>query len=246
MKPSLNNPKLKVERAKEHLDVLDVKLVEFQDLKPFRVTTYENTEHTHYVISSQIPIIDPKLAVLAGDVIYSLRSALDHIAWQLALTTTDRPRDRTAFPIIDKDTPEKLKRFNDITGDIPTDAVNEVKGLQPYLRGPAYKDDLLWKLDKLCNIDKHRVIPASGTAIDFKIPKSLDASSLIFERLDDACIVAMPIAFKAQMQFAPEPIPDIVLGSQIDGLTMSIRELGKIYTYVQDTVLPRFTRFFPE
>ena len=101
-------------------------------------------------------------------------------------------------------------------------------------------------MHKLCNIDKHRVIPAQGTAIDFKLPKSLNASDCIFSRLDDAYIVAMPIAFKAQMQLAPLPTADILLGSEVDGLVVSVRDLAKIYKYVRDTILPRFMRFFPE
>ncbi len=246
MKPSLKNPKLNVERAKEHLEVLDTALVKIQDLKPFRVTHYENPEHTHYVISSQIPIIDLRLAILAGDAIYSLRSALDHIAWQLALTTKDRPFDRTEFPIVGEDTSENMRRFKRVTQDIPVSAVNEIKALQPYQRGTAYKDDLLWKLDKLCNIDKHRVIPAQGTAIDFKLPKSLKSSDCVFGTLDDAHIVAVPIAFKAEMQLAPPPTPDILLGSEVDELVVSIRELAKIYKYVRDSVIPRFACFFTE
>lgn len=245
MKPSLKNPKLKIERAKEHLDILDNELIKFQDAKPFRVTCYENIEHTLYIMKCEIPIIDPRLAIIAGDAVYNLRSALDHIAWQLALTTTDTPRDRTAFPIVDVNTSKKRTTFDNITGDIPIEAINEIKLLQPYNRGTSYQADLLWQLDKLCNIDKHRVITAQGTAIDFKIPKSLDAKSLIFNRLDDAYVIAMPIAFKTQMQVAPVPIPDVVLGSQVDGLTISVRELGKIYKYVRDTVLPKFVRFFP-
>ena len=242
MKPSLKNPKLKLERAKEHLEILDVKVREFFDAKPFSITTYEDVQNALYVMRIKIPIIDIKLAIIAGDAVDNLRSALDHIAWQLALTKTSRPHDRTAFPIIDINTPEKMRRFDNVTGDIPPAAVNEIKTLQPYLRGPTYKADLLWKLDKLCNINKHRVIPAHGTALDIKFPKGIKP---IVSTLNDEYIMAVPIALKTQMQLAPPPTTYIFLGSEVDGLVISINELSQIYKFVSDDVFPRFTSFFP-
>jgi hypothetical protein len=243
MKPSLKNPKLKVERAKEHLDILNIEMNKFIDMKPPHVSAQEDIKNALYILRIQIPIIDPKLGIIAGDAIYSLRSALDHIAWQLALTTTDRPHNRTTFPIVDKDTPEKMQTFGNITRDIPADAVNEIKVLQPYLRGASYKDDLLWKLNKLCNIDKHRVIPAHGTAFDFKVPKGI---KLGYGRLNDTYIVTMPIAVKTKMQFAPPPTFDILFGSEVDGLVISVIELRNIYKFIRDKVFPRFASFFSE
>jgi hypothetical protein len=243
MAPSLKNPKLKIERAKEHLDVLNAKLIEFQDTNPFKILDFEDPQNAIYIRQLEIPIIDPKLAIITGDAIYSLRSALDHIAWQLALTKTDRPFDRTCFPIVGENTTSNMRNFRATTRDIPIDAITEIVSLQPYTRGSNYKTDPLWMLDKLCNIDKHRVIPAQGTAIDFKIPKGVEVH---FGTFNNKQAVFMPIKVKARMKFAPPPTADIVIGSQVDGLSISVKELSKIYEYVRDTVLTRFSRFFPE
>lgn len=243
MKPSLKNPKLKIERSKEHLDVLYSELIKFLDTKPCRITTKEDAQNALYIMRIHMPTIDSRLAILAGDAIDNLRSALDHIAWQLALTNGGRPHNRTAFPVVDVNTTEKMRTFSNVTRDITAEAVNEIKALQPYLRGASYQSDLLWKLDKLCNINKHRVVPAECTSLDFKIPKGIKPT---FGTLNDEYIVEMPIAVKAQMQFAPPPTYDIVLGSKIDGCVISIWELSDIYKYVRDNVLPRFTRFFPK
>jgi hypothetical protein len=243
MIPSLKHPKLRIERAKEHLDVLYAKIIEFQKMKPFQVTDYKDSKNALYIRKFDIPIIDLRLAVVAGDAINNLRSALDHIAWQLALTIMERPHDRTAFPIVDKDTAEKMRRFDSIVRDIPTKAIDEIKMLQPYQRGDAYKDDVLWKLDKLCNINKHRVIPAQGTAIDSKIPKNID---IRYGTFNNKPAVFMPISVKTKMNLAPQPTLDVIFGSGVDGLVISFRELGNIYNYVRDSVLPRFARFFPE
>jgi hypothetical protein len=244
MLPNLKNPKLKVERAKEHLDFLNIKAREFIRLNPFRVTTEEDVQKGHYILQFHVPIIDLKLGIIADDVVYNLRSALDHITWQLALTTTDTPHERTAFPIIDRDTTKKMSRFDDITRDVPVNAINEIKELQPYHRGAAYKDELLWKLDKLCNIGKHRIIPAHGTAIDFKIPKGIEI--IYMGSLDNKHKVILPITAKAQMQFNPPPTGEILFGSEIDGLVVGIGEFNKIYEFVRDKVFPRFSRFFSQ
>ncbi len=246
MIPSLSNPKLKIERAKEHLENLEIKLREFQDSTPFRVTTYEVSQDSSFVIRCQIPIIDTKLAVIAGDAMYNLRSALDHIAWQLALIKAEKPFEHTAFPVIDENKPQKIKRLEDITRDIPTEAVSEIKGLQPYLKGTAFRDDLLWKLDKLCNIDKHRVIPASGTALDIKIPKEIDRDKIVFRTVGGAYEIVLPISVRDQMKSFPPPVPDVLFGSKADGLEVSVREFANIFDYVRDTIMPKFTRFFPQ
>ncbi|MFC2069761.1 hypothetical protein ACFLTB_01120 [Chloroflexota bacterium] len=243
MKPSLKNPKRKVEWAKEQFDILNTEIINFQKMNPPRITDYEDLQNALYIRQFEIPLIDIRLAIIAGDAISNLRSTLDHIAWQLALTTTERPLDRTCFPILDKDTSKKMSTFKQVTRDIPTEAVNEIKLLQPYQRGDAYKDDILWKLDKLCNITKHRVIPAQGTAVDSKIPK---INNIRFGTFNNKPAVFMPISVKTQMKFAPKPTFDIVFGSEVDGLVISYRELPNIYNYIRDTVLPKFVRFFSE
>ena len=244
MTPSLKNPKLKFKRAEEHLNVLNAKMDEFVKSKPPQITAQEDVKKGLYILRLKIPIIDPKLGVIAGDAIHNLRSALDHIAWQLALTTTDRPYKRTCFPIVEEDTRENMSRFADVTRDIPPGAVDEIKALQPYHRGAAFKDDWLWKLDTLCNIDKHRVIPAHGTALDFKIPKGVEP--IHYGALNDTYIVSMPISVKAQMKLAPPPTFDILFGSQVDGLVISFVELYNINTFIRDSIVPRFTGFFPK
>ncbi len=69
MLPSLNNPKLKVNRAKEQLDVLNNKLRAFMDSNPCRVSEHVDTQKLTYILRCQIPIIAPELAIIAGDAV---------------------------------------------------------------------------------------------------------------------------------------------------------------------------------
>ncbi|MBC8280046.1 MAG: hypothetical protein H8E48_04595 [Chloroflexi bacterium] len=244
MPNSIDDPWLHIERAKEHLQDLDAKISEFVEANPFRVTAYEDVHNATYIMRLRIPIIDLKLAVIAGESIYNLRVALDHIAWQLALTNKDRPHDRTAFPVVDENTVDKMRRFDRITRDIPGAAVDVIRTLQPYHRGSDFTESPLWKLDKLCNIGKHRVIPAQGTALEFKIPKNVDTSLISLNALKDEYIVTMPLSVKTQMQRAPLPAADIVFGSRVDGITINAEGLAKLYDFVRDEVYPTFTGFF--
>src|SRR5580704_12035478 len=42
-----------------------------------------------------------------------------------------------------------------------------IDSLQPHLCGTRFKDDCLWQLNKLCNIDKHQVVAVG--CIEFQI-----------------------------------------------------------------------------
>lgn len=241
--PSLRYPRLKVERAKEHLDELDDKLKEFIKTNPVKYRVTEDIPNGLYMMAFRIPIIDPRLAVVAGDVAYNLRASLDHIAWQLALMNREQPYDRTAFPLIAKDGSDALRTFRSFTQDIPGDAAEVIKRFQPYRRGDQYQDDLLWKLDRLCNIDKHRIIPAHGIAVDFKIPPGVKPK---VTHVADTVIVLMPLTVKEAMKNTPPPTTEVVFGSQADNISIGQHELSRIYDYVSGIVLPQFERFFTD
>ncbi len=46
----------------------------------------------------------PYFSVVVGDVIHNLRSALDHLAWQLVILDGGQPNDSTQFPIYESAT----------------------------------------------------------------------------------------------------------------------------------------------
>jgi hypothetical protein len=109
---------------------------------------------------------DSSLAVIAGDILFNLRSALDHIA--VALVPSQR-RSKASFPIesepiwerkyrrfVVRDA-ERRRRFRDATKGMPEPAVALIKRLQPY-HGIAdgVDQDVLYQLSRLNNADKHR------------------------------------------------------------------------------------------
>jgi hypothetical protein len=86
-----------------------------------------------------------------GDVIHNLRSALDHLAWEIAVPSvrTRMPRG-VAFPIFFEET----KAFKDVLKRLRSEFHALIESAQPFQSGDLHHP--LWLLDKLWNTDKHR------------------------------------------------------------------------------------------
>jgi hypothetical protein len=108
----------------------------------------------------KVDLVPPKIALIAGNVIQNLRSALDHIAYRLAGIKANKD---TAFPIA------KSKREYEgkdglrsrRTRGMPSAAVAAIDAIKPFQGG----NEVLWRLNKLNNIDKHRLILTVGSAV---------------------------------------------------------------------------------
>jgi hypothetical protein len=104
-------------------------------------------------LTLRLPKPDRHLGILVGDCLYNLRSALDHLIWQLVLCNPPhRPSRKNMFPICTSPAlfDEQLKKGR-LKG-VPESAVALIKGLQPN----DTRDHPLFVLDYLHNIDKHR------------------------------------------------------------------------------------------
>ena len=179
-----------------------------------------------------------------SDVVYALRSGLDQLAWQLALIGNPNPSRDVMFPIHAERTPELEKKFRNMVWDMPCEAVAVIKELQPYKRGQAFRDDPLWKLNALSNLDKHRT--PVGRAITAEI--YLEPSGWTRRDLDDSVEISWPISSKDAVVFEPSA-PKLLFGDPLDSraavpIEVTREEVAGIYNYVRETVAPRFTCFF--
>lgn len=92
---------MKVKRAKEHINNLELLISGFRESKPYEVVRQEepNGEITFRVkVKAQPP---QEWGAIIGDVIHNLRSSLDYLIWQLVLSNGKTPSKRTGFPICD-------------------------------------------------------------------------------------------------------------------------------------------------
>jgi hypothetical protein len=156
---------VKIDRAKEHIIELDSAIRGFLDSKPYPFNTKRDANRRLiYYVSSMKPI--PKhFATITGDAIQNLRSALDHLTWQLFLvgpqgTTTNRQVQRqVSFPI-GCDAAGFASQLGTLRGIMRQDAITTLNGIQPYNGGKGHK---LWVLHELNIIDKHRLFVTFGS-----------------------------------------------------------------------------------
>lgn len=153
---------VKVERADRHVEELQQAITAFLATKPFVVGARRDPETRkpfHYVASVHGP--PPAVSAIAGDTIQNLRSALDHLAYQLVVVGTNKPGpfEHVYFSIHNGATSYASKKGAQVKG-MRGEVIKAIDALAPYRAG----DETLWRLHKLNQVDKHRTIVTVGTA----------------------------------------------------------------------------------
>jgi hypothetical protein len=146
----LDGVKLKLMRAKRHLDEV-IRVTKGFEIGKCRVLPETSKDGTLVVLVVHLPPVPAELSVMVGDCLFNLRSSLDHIIWQLCEGRSQKPGNRTSFPIMT--TQEAFERAKATRlGGVPAEAQRIVEAFQPY----RDEDSPLGLLDRLHNIDKHR------------------------------------------------------------------------------------------
>jgi hypothetical protein len=180
--------------------------------------------------------------LILGDLIYCLRSALDQTVWQLAKMKLGYP-EMTYFPILDKNNKDTQRAFTKSITRVPARAVAIIKSLQPYhLADPT--SSLLWKLHKLCNIDKHRRIPVQGQMVPLHFPKI--PRRLAPHVTHDAThhLISVPLDMQHYMEFDQNISPDVTFGDTEEKIICGFATVCEMYSFVSENSIPRFQRFF--
>ncbi|MBA5865836.1 MAG: hypothetical protein GDA67_03955 [Nitrospira sp. CR1.3] len=152
---------VKVDRAKEHLATISADLRAYLDSKPYAVGAKRapDTRRLIYSVAGVRPT-PLRISAVLGDAIHNLRSALDHLAYQLVwVGSGKKPSSHVYFPIADDRARYIEQRRQQLKGATPT-AIATLDALMPYKGG----NDALWRLHKLNNVDKHRVLLTAGSA----------------------------------------------------------------------------------
>jgi hypothetical protein len=149
----------KIERADKHISELDRALTDFgkSDFYTLRIDT-DSKEKTKFLAidydKSAIPLID--FAIMVGDVLHNLRSALDIMYCEIVSRCGGKVTKWTRFPI--RNTRKELLaplgnalEQKQISLKVQRIIVNTVK---PYKAGNPF----LWGLDDLNIMDKHQLV----------------------------------------------------------------------------------------
>jgi len=251
--PTLVTTILKMQRAKEHLDALEIAIREFErptnKPKAYRVSGYDDLECCEYVLKLEIDEPKLRLGITAGEFVSCLRSSLDWLAWQLATISCsgdDRPSDKISFPIWGEYSARAESKIEECTVGIPAEAVAIMQELQPYHYRDAYRDTHLWRLHALWNMEKHRHLVGNTMAIDLFIicPPGIPFR---IETTDNGGEVRFPLSAKDKVGLDPAKCrASLRFGDEKEGVLLDHRGLVDIYEFVSDKVVPRFKRFFPQ
>lgn len=158
-------------RAEEHLEAIKCRLLRHYKADEYLLTgeyqrDFDRPGGRGSIVSDPItlPEIDSRLNTIIGELLHDLRSALDHLAWQLVLNAGGTPTDDTKFPIEAPTTnPQGKQGSPGVAGGVSRKAKALIACAQPYKWGARYREHPLWLLHKLWNIDKHRYVIAKGT-----------------------------------------------------------------------------------
>jgi hypothetical protein len=156
--------RVKIKRANKHLKELEEAAETYRDSYTNIALDYSGFAQGEPNLR-KLPIIHFDMLAIAGDVLQNLRSALDHVMYNLALVANPNATEATlrkvSFPICNSSVEYKANTRKRLKRLIEPRALDFIDALKPY-KGGNY---LLWKLHSTNNIDKHRKLITIGTEI---------------------------------------------------------------------------------
>jgi hypothetical protein len=243
---SLADPYLKLNRARMHLERLQALTERFVSTDPCIFTREDDVENNLHILSARMRDVPDEIPLTVGDAFYNLRSSLDQLVWSLAKGPGNiLDPQNTQFPIIGVNDQANVKRFASQTRGVPKLAIREIETIQPYHRASSYKAHPLWRLNTMCNLDKHRRIPANGSEAQVFLPNAT-AESVQMSSSEDKLTVSVPLIEKKRLDLSPTFFFKINFGGNVDGFSEDLDGLWEIFNFVGETVLPRFARFFTQ
>ena len=261
--PSLDDAKAKLARAKLHSECFNKAHEEVTNghVYLFGVDIYDGGR-THLYWADHPPATDPRFALIAGDCVHNLRSALDHLAWELVrVSGKKQPNRTTQFPARQHQPFSRswcgLRRSAERADIRPGigDKVREiVDSVQPYKGTPTGK-----RLAILCDldaIDKHHhllvdaaIAPMAGSG-GYQVGVDPEPRmQLLDTRLTKHRKPVLKVTYDRPR---PERNPDLTITPWImfeGGPTGPKKRtvsgvLADLCILVEDEIFPMFERFF--
>lgn len=158
----LIGPKLKIERANEHVTDLHAFIIKFMESNPTEIITERDPQGIQdWYVFRWTANPPERISIIIGEVLYNLRSALDHLACALAKLNGATTISDVYFPFAGSEQEFDSERTKRKMNRLSADAIKLIRELKPYRGG----NDFLWCLNKLNCIDKHQVIIVAGAVV---------------------------------------------------------------------------------
>jgi hypothetical protein len=237
-------------RAETHLKAIEQRIGEFLEGDPYPVTVEPYPEEGRYLVK----LVNPKslpaqeLALLIGDCVHNMRSALDYIVWELAGAD---PSDRVSmFPIFDDEAKYKsggARRIKRLPAG-PDGPRALIERLQPYKAGKQARSSALWAIEDLDAADKHKLltvtVPATrGLTVHFSRQVNAAIGINPAATLEHDAVIAVVTIFPSipDVEVRAEFPPEISLGGSAPKFVIAhLKELLREVDMVTDA----FARFF--
>jgi hypothetical protein len=226
--------RLKLRRAKEHLDAIDTEARAFTEHNLDGAVPFEAEPDDKWTIfrRGNVEPPDPRWGTLLGDFIHNARSALDNLVCAMILRQDpDASLEHAAFPAYEgwkQWNAEIINRDRAAAGPAPTDGVAAdvlavIEESQPYhIKGAATRKRApLLRLQTASNLDKHRTLHAASVEIASRdiFPGELRVIPSGFVQFRKAKVAApgTPVETGAEMGRAKirviqTPPPDVKVG----------------------------------
>jgi hypothetical protein len=263
-----NGWRLKLGRAEEHLKNLEGEIAAYVHSDPYEAVRMTNCQqHSdcwRYVLRLSPPPPTP-LALILGDAVHNMRSALDHLAVALA------GRDDAAFPIIipdiehpetaiDEQARKSLEKsaanFKNLVRGMDRQAVKIIRDYQPFRSPPDVirRTHALAVVAHVDNADKHRqlVLLANGlrggsitrargevlvqaTASNTMIPDGAEVAHFRWDRV--------PPLQDSEVQVEIHGAPTVAVDVGLDSGYMELSDLWGTLIYLRDSIVPDLEPF---
>lgn len=155
------SPKRRLNRARDHIKDLLASSDRFFDANPARMNSEMNADGTReelfFTFGAPFP---PELGEIAADIIENLRSALDQTGYAAAVLGGKIEPKNAYFPICQGGSEELDRVVKDRCKDAPEEIRTIFREFKAYYGGNLS----LWAFNRLCSINKHRLLTATGAS----------------------------------------------------------------------------------
>lgn len=233
--------------SKHQVERLDTQIARYLDEKSdeMLIEEYRDLDSFRSVLEGKE--VSPIISLMCGDVIQNIRSVLDYLVWELVKANNCTPDEGNAFPVCKTPSTFREAQKRRLRGVHP-DAIATIESLQHYHFGQGNESDsLVFVLDKLANINKHRTIlmarerhapvemirvtDSSGTGFDPRLASDSQATARFIKTAFEK---KMNLQMAVFVEFGEYPAKDLEVVSVV----------ASLYEGVALDIVPRFNRFF--
>ena len=252
-KPSLAAPRAKLHRAELHLRAFESAWQRVIDTDVYTFLHEVNAEGVgHRYRAVTVPDLDDKWALMIGDCVHNLRSALDYLAHELVRANGGTPDHHTQFPV--HSSPGGVR----VHGGIAEEALALIEEVQPYAAND--EGNRIHTINLLDRADRVRPILLAAAATGHNVRSGFGASSPA-PQIVEVWTSPRPLEVGATVHgytyrspfFGEDPnirvlphlvIDDPTVETAFGRIAASVLIGDKLIPWLREQFLPRFEPFF--